>query len=334
MSSTVEGRTARTPTVFGVCPGSADARQPSDVEPDLHTAAGRSAGRCPRRRPGRARRGRRPHHGGIGRRLGRLHRPADDRRRDLALPGQAVAEPRLLQRAFVEGANTAHAVMRAESRRRARAWARRYRIAAHTAHLRGPAPRRHPPVAEPLDPTTRRWASSRCQPVVSRAGRSPRSDPAGGGRQRYARCRCRPTPARRRSRSRGRRRGRPRGRRARLATTRIRPRDRTTQASASPVSTVSESNRSSMRSGFRCRSATSEAYQRSIRAWPGSPTSDQSSTLRSRVAGSCGSGTSSSAQPWAANSARRPVRTASASSGSSNEEKNAPRRGGAPTPRP
>ncbi len=56
---------------------------------------------------------------------------------------------------------------------------------------------------------------------------------------------------------------------------------------------------------------------------PGAAGSAQSSTLASRVAGSCGSGTSSSDQPCAANSARRPRRTASARDSSPNEVKKA-----------
>ncbi len=71
-----------------------------------------------------------------------------------------------------------------------------------------------------------------------------------------------------------------------------------------------------MRSPCSCRSAISIRYQASSRACGSFDGSVQSRHDRSRVAGSCGSGTSSSAHPCAANSRRRPRRTASASSGS------------------
>jgi hypothetical protein len=57
-------------------------------------------------------------------------------------------------------------------------------------------------------------------------------------------------------------------------------------------------------------------YQASTSAWSPSVRSSHRSTDISRVAGSCGSGMSSGSHPKAANSARRPVRTASARSGS------------------
>ena len=88
-------------------------------------------------------------------------------------------------------------------------------------------------------------------------------------------------------------------------------------ATASVVRDV-EPSRAGRCAGPRCGPATPADPGTSAAAprCGDSSTSVQSSTELRQVSGSCGSGISSASHPYAANSRRRPVRTASASSGS------------------
>ena len=102
MSSTVEGRTARTPTVFGVCPGQRmRVSRPTSSRTSIPQPSGPQVAPCVEgREEGHGER--RPHPGGIGRRRAVWTDSPDDRRRQLALAGQPVTQQRLLQGPFVE----------------------------------------------------------------------------------------------------------------------------------------------------------------------------------------------------------------------------------------
>ncbi|CAM5665843.1 hypothetical protein SALBM217S_02415 [Streptomyces griseoloalbus] len=102
----------------------------------------------------------------------------------------------------------------------------------------------------------------------------------------------------------------------RFTATRTSPRRKASQRRSSSYATLVSARSGSVRSGWSRRTARSCRYHASIRACGSRSGSDQSRQERSRVAGSCGSGTSCSAHPCAANSRRRPSLTAFASSGS------------------